>query len=224
MFFSTTQVLELVKIPLTSAQKKMGDELRLAMGAALDELSMRLKSKSFIVAYSQTIASGKRETTLRGESDDLRYLFALKMGSGSEERVLEYKDPDTFLRTYDAGDAPAGNPSFFTIIKSADGYPTVRYDVPLTVAATLVTYYYKDITPDGVSFARSIAAVAAGTQAYFFGLGSESGDRAYSHFKELAALARSSDSFLAHEPTEVLLPRQDRQIRAEIKSLQLDRR
>ncbi len=224
MFFDTTQVLELVKIPLSSADKKKGDELRLAMGAALDELSMRLKSKSYIVSYSQTIAAAARQTTLRGKSDDLRYLFALKMGSGSEGRVLEYKDPDTFLRTYDASNAPAGSPNFFTIIKSEDGYPIVRYNVPLVGAEALVTYYYKDITPDGVSFARSIAAVAAGTQAYFFGLGSEQGDRAYSHFKELAALARSSDSFLAHEPTGVQLSRQDKTIRVEIKGLQLNRR
>lgn len=223
MFFSVTQVLDLVKISLSVADKKRTKQMRLAMGAALDELSMRLKSKSFITSYSTSLAAATREETLRGENDDLRYLFALKIGTGSQERVLDYKDPNTFLQDYDDADIPAAYPNFFTIIKSSDGYPTIRLSAPLSTAETLVVYYYKDITPDNVSFARSIAAVAVGTKAYFFGLETEAGERAYSHFRELAALARASDSFLSEDPTEILLSRQDRVIRNELKNLQLDR-
>lgn len=210
MYFDYAQVVKLVKLPMTSSERKRGDDIRLAMSAALDELSMRLKSKSFLTSYTVSLAAATKETTLSGNNEDLRYIFALKIGSDENERFMEYVDVNDFLRTYSEGEA-AGFANRWTQIKAAEGYPTVKFERPLLQSETLTVYYWVDITPDNVSSARSMAAIALGTQAYFYGTGTEQGSVYYSRFQDIAALARASDDF-THDPVSVQLLSKDQRL------------
>ncbi len=223
MIFSTEQVMDLVKLSLTPQEKKRTADIRLAMGAALDELSMRLKSQSFLTSYSQTVSADTRTLQLKGNNDDLRYLFALKMGTGSEERILSYIEQQSFLRDYDSSDAADGVPAVYTILNSSEGFPVVKFDRALDVSQTLITYYYVDITPDNMTFSKSMSAVAAGTLAYFFGPTTVRGAPSYLQFQQLASLARASDDPLASEPTDILLSRQDRNLNRIIRTKQIAR-
>lgn len=224
MYFDYAEVVKLMKLPMKPAQRKQNNNIRLAISAALDELSMRLRSTSFITSYSTSLAVATRETTLRGENEDLRFIYALKIGSGSYERVLEHVEPGEFLRSYDDADESAGYAGKWTQIKSSDGYPTIRFNKPLSVAETLVTYYWTDMTPDNIAVGRSISAVAAGGLKYFFGAHTPEGAVYDAQFRQLAALARSSDEFTPNVQRPMPLPADLRLIRNTLATLSVRRR
>lgn len=224
MIFDKTQAVKIVKLPMTNVERTKTGDITLAMGAALDELSMRLRSKSFIRSYETTVSAAARSHDVTGESDDLRSIFALKLGSNEYQRVLEYVRPQKFLRRYDGPDASAGRPNKYTQIVSAEGYPTIKFNLPLEVAEVLKVYYYMDITPDNISASRSIAAVVAGTQAYFWGIRSAKGESYYEAFEKLAALARASDTFISTAPTEFTISEELRSIMAVAHGIRYGRR
>ena len=224
MIFDETAVLKLVKVNLTAAQKTKTEGLRLSMACALDDLSMRLRSASGIKSYTVSVSANSREVTLRGEADDLRYIFALKIGSGDYERILKYRDPELFLEKYEDEDATADYAKYYTQITASDGFPVIRFSEPLAAAETLTVYYYVDVTPDNMVFMRSISAVVAGTLAYFHGVDSERGIALYMQFKELAALARASDNFQPDRASPINLDRETRDIMAEQHSLRSARK
>lgn len=214
MIFDKTQAIELVKQPMTGIERGKTTQITLAMGAALDELSMRLRSKSFLHSYEETVSANARTFDVRGEADDLRSIFAIKLGSGTSQRVLEWVEEQEFLRDHDDPDEVAGEPNKYTQLVSVEGYPQIKFNKPLDSAETIKVYYYQDMTPDNLSAGRSIAAVVAGTQAYFWGIGSEKGLPYYQSFKALAALSRASDTFIPTAPTEMRISEELRTIMA----------
>ncbi len=224
MIFDKASCLSLVKLALSVKDKKRTGDQELAMGGALDDLSLRLRSKSFLTSYDVTVADAARTKELRGDNDDLRGIFALKIGTGSTARVLEYRDPQQFLRTHDASDATAGKPNFFTILTASEGFPTVKFNIPLDGAETMTVYYYLELSPDNVSASRSIAAVTAGTLAYFYGIGEAAGVPYYAQFVQLASLSRASDTFTPETSGVFRLSKEDQAIRRTIGGIRPNRR
>ena len=224
MIFDFVSCMKLVKIPLKTADRRRTAELTLAMGAALDELAMRLRSKSFISSYGITLSAATRETTLTGVNNDLRQIFALTLGAGVHYRVMIYRDPQQFLRDHNDPRASAGYPVYFTQLVASGGAPTVRFSEPLVASETLKVYYFQDMTTDNISAARSISAVSQGTLAYFFGLTEGAGLNYYNSFHELAALSRAADTFLPNAPVEMGLSREDKAIRRTVRNIQANRR
>lgn len=212
MIFDKTQAMKLVKQPMTNVERSKTSQLTLAMGVALDDLSMRLRSKGFMRSYETTISANARTHNITGENNDLRSIFALKLGSDSFQRVLEYVEPQEFLRDYDSPEAATGRPNKYTQLISDGGYPTLRFNKPLVVAEVLKVYYYTDMTPDNISAGRSISAVVTGTQAYFWGIQSVKGAPYYDAFEKLAALARASDTYIPTAPTEMRISQELRTI------------
>jgi len=212
MLFDKATAIRAIKLPMTSKDQRRNADIELALGAALDELSLMLRSKSFLRSYTSTATADDRDFTARGDNDDLRSIFAVKMGSAADFRVLEYIDPQQFLRDNDSGDATSANPSGFTQVTSSEGYPIIRFNVPPLTAESLTIYYYADFTPDNISMARSISAVVAGAQAYFYGIASDIGAGYHSQFRRLAILSRAADTFMPHAPIQFELSRQDKTI------------
>ncbi len=224
MLFDKAIVLEAVKLDMEPKDKRKTAEHELAMGLALDDLSMRLRSQSFITSYTTSVSSDSREVTVRGDNDDLRFIFAITMGTGTDYRVMEFENAQQFLRDHNSPEASAGKPDRFTILESSEGYPTVRFNKPLASTETMKVYYYLDVTPDNISASRSVACVTAGTKAYFYGISSEKGAINYAQFQNLAALSRASDTFTPRGTKEIHLSREDKMIRSTVKSLQRGRR
>lgn len=211
--FDKAAVFQLVDQGLEPGQRRMTTSKELALAACLDELGQRMRSKGFIRSYTATVTANTRSYTVRGDSDDLKSIYALKIGSGDEQRVLEYTDPQQFLRDYDDPNATAGMPSRFTVLVADEGFPVVRFNCPLESAESLLVYYHISLTPDNVGLARSISAAVAGTLAYFFGTTTEAGVGHYQRFRELVKLGREADSFTPDVSTEFRLCKQDRDIR-----------
>lgn len=225
MVFDQTSVLDLAKLALTKDDKRRTDDLRLAMSAACDEMVLRLRSHSFIRSYTSNLAINTRSTTLTGEEYDLKYIFALKIGSGDEQQVLIPVDEQQFLRDYDNPSESASLPTHYSILVANDnGYPTIKFNCPLESPEVLTVYYYIDITTENVSAAKSITAITAGTLAYFFGTKSEQGAQYHNEFKEMCALMRGADTFDITKPKEFTLSREDKNIRSTFRNLQLDRK
>ncbi len=226
-------VIKRAKMALYGADKKNTTELELALASALDDLSMRLKSEAFITNYTETVPSGSRTHTLTGQFNELKRIFALKLGDGTEQRVLEYVNPQQFLREHDRPDAvvtpSVGNPNKYTILDSDDGHPIVKFNLPLAQAETITVYHYVELTVNNVAASRSAAALVAGTIAYFCGIKNPllqnpdgttkrpSGSSYYTEFKSLAALSRASDTFTPLETKEFELSKQDKRIRSTVK-------
>ena len=223
MIFDKASAIKMVKVSMSAVDKRRSQDIELSMGVALDELAMRMRSEAFVLSYTETFAADARTKTLKGNNLDLRSIFALKLGTGSDQRVLEYRNAQQFLRDHDAPDTATGAPSLWTILVFEDGFPTIKVNVPLAKAETLTVYYYVDMTPDNVGVSRSIAAVVSGTLAHFYGIDSEKGVPNYQRFKELAALAKGSDT--ASPETQSILPlsREDKTLRAVIRTMQTGR-
>jgi len=224
MIFDKASAIKMVRVSLSSADKRRSEDIELSMGVALDEAAMRMRSAAFVLSYTLTFATGERTKTLTGNNNDLRSIFALKLGGGSTQRVLEYRTPQQFLRDHDDPSAGAGQPTFWTILVSEDGFPVVKVNVPLKTSETLTIYYYVVMTPDNVGVARSISAIVSGTLAHFYGIGTEQGIAHYQRFKELVVLARSSDTHSPEAQNTLPLSREDKTLRGVIRNMQIQRR
>jgi hypothetical protein len=224
MFFSKAEVVKTVSLGLSQADQKRVSDINIAMIAALDELSLRLKSVGFLNFYEEDVPAGTRTLTLNGNSNDLRYIFALQIGSGESRRVLDYKEPREFIDLYDDPAAEVGLPERFTVLATTDGFPTVAFDRPVESVETLKTYYYCDITPENVAVAKSVAAVSIGTLAYFYGLGTDVGKGLHEEFKAMARLSREADDYTAKPTRPIPMNKEDRYIRAVINSIAQARR
>jgi hypothetical protein len=219
--FDKAKALQLIRMGMDPASQRRVQDHELALAAALDELSMRMRSASFLYSYTETIAAQARTATLTGENDDLRSVFALKLGSGTEQRVLEYTEPQVFLRDYDSPAKEVGRPARYTILQATDdGNFTVKFDCPLESSELLTCYYYRMVTPDNLDVARNVNAAVAGALAYFYGKATAMGAAYAAQFRELAALSRASDSPLQDAAVQFYLPQQDREIRKIQKILQ----
>lgn len=211
--FDKAAVFTIVDQALDPTNRRKTQAKEVALAVCMDQMGQMLRSRGFIRSYEESLAKDTRTATIRGESYDLRSIFALKLGTGTTARILEYIDPQQFLRDYDNSDEDAGLPTKFTILKAEDGYPEVKFECPLLTADTLTVYYHVELTPDNMAMSRSISAAAAGTLAWFFGIATEPGQVYYMQFKELVRLSREADTFLPEAPLEFRLPRQDRNIR-----------
>ncbi len=224
MLFEKSAVIDLVKAVLSDKDKRRSGDLELALGGALDDFSMRVHSQNQVKSYSVSVAVNDREATLTGDNSDLKNIFALQIGSGDDQRILDYTEPDQFLRLYDTGLASKGQQSRFTIIKSDAGFPVIRFNVPAEKAETMKVYYYTELGPDNIGIAKSKTALVAGTLAYFFGTASEAGQGYYATFIHLTAMARASDDFMDDRMIQMQLSKQDKQYMGIIKSRKAGRR
>jgi len=211
--FDKAAVFQVVNQALSPAERRRTEAKEFALSVCMDEMGQRLRSASFIRSYTTSLAADTRETTLTGDNYDLRSLFALKLGTGDNARVLEYTSPQQFLRDFDDPEQDAGLPYRFTVIKSSDGYPTVKFECPMLSTETLTVYYHVELTPDNMAMSRSISAAAAGTLAWFFGIATESGQIYHAQFLQLIRLGREADTFTPNAPTEFRLSKQDRNLR-----------
>ncbi|MCK5612804.1 hypothetical protein KAR91_63615 [Candidatus Pacearchaeota archaeon] len=223
MIFDKASALKMVKVSMSAVDKRRSEDIELSMGVALDEMAMRMRSSAFVLSYTETLAAGERTKTLKGNNLDLRSIFALKLGSGSTQRVLEYRESQQFLRDHDDPSAGAGQPTFWTILVFSEGFPTIKVNVPEKSSETLTVYYYVDMTPDNVGVSRSISAVVSGTLAHFYGIDSEKGVNNYQRFKELTALARASDTASPEAQSILPLSREDKKLRSVIRTMQIQR-
>ena len=224
MLFDLVAVEDSIKISLSSVDRKRGSDITLSIGLALDDMSMRLRSRSYLTNYEETISADAREATLRGDNDDLRAIFAIQMGSGVDQRMLRYVEEQQFLRDHNSATISASQPTIFTVLGSTEGFPTVRFNVPLQTAETLKAYHFLELSPQNISAARSISAVVSLSLGYFYGVGSEGGQAHYARGRELVVLSRSSDSFTPEATIPIKLSREDQTIRREINSLARQRR
>lgn len=223
MILDKTQIIALAMQDLAPADRKNSVRLEGAFAAALEDLGLRLRSKGMLKSYTTTVAASTRSLSLSGENDDLKHIYALKWGSGENERVLEYVNDKQFLDQYDSSQASAGYPSKFTILGGDDGFPVVKFDVPTLIAESLLVYFLPELSPDNIGLARSSIALVSGTVAYFYGKGTEIGLPYYQQFKELAALSKSNQDFLEDPHQEMPLNKEDHNIRVVFRSMQLRR-
>lgn len=232
-------VINRAAMSLIDTDQNRTDDLEVALTMALDDLSMRLKSQAFLTTYEETIATNTRTHTLTGEFNELKRIFALKLGDDIEQRVLSYVNPQQFLNNLDAPDSvstTAGNPNKYTILVSDDGHPIIKFNTPTAKSETLTVYHFVELTVNNLAASRSSAALVAGTIAYFCGIATHainnpdgslkrpSGAGYYVRFKELAALARASDTFTPEVTREFVLSEQDHIIRRTFKGIQRGRR
>lgn len=212
MIFDKKQVIDGVKLALMPKEKVRSGAMNLALGLCLDDMCMRLKSTSFLEVTTESMTAGDRTITLAGANNDLRYIFSLKLAASTNGLPLERKDQKIFLRDHDDPNAEAGEPTFYTVLTSDYGKPTVKFDRPLQTDDTLTVYYFSDMTPENITKARSVAAAVAGTTAYFFGIKSDRGAPYYDSYRELVMLARASDNFESIAPSGFQMSDADRQI------------
>ena len=216
------------------------DELEVALSMALNDLSARLRSQAYLTSDTDTIAKGSRTHTIKGQYSDAKRIFALKLGGDSTQRVLEFEEPQQFLRDYDAPDASAGSPTRYTILGSSDGFATIKFNVPLESAETLTVYHFVEFSTNNIAQVRCASAVVAGTIAYFCGIATPavyvydpiekantikrpSGEKYYAAFEKLAKLSKSADSFTPVAPKQFELAGQDKAIRNTMKNIQRGR-
>ena len=212
MQFNKASTLELVRRSLSPRERKDISGQELALGMAIDDLATRLRSSQFLRSYDLSVASNKREKTVPGENNDLAHIFALKLGTGDKQRTLEYIDPQSFLRDFDAPDATAGDPNKYTILTySTDGWPVVKFEVPLDGADTMKVIYWLEVTPE-TPVPMPAAALVQGTLAYFWGTSSEKGFPTYERFKEAARMERAAADMNPNAQKRFRLSREDRSV------------
>ena len=236
MILDLTTIEASVKDQLTDPNEK-ADKNRIlrAINNCLDDLSTRLVTKGLLTSYEVTIPVSTREYTILGEASDLRYLFYLKYGTGDLQVLLEYVDPEEFLRRYDNPSASVGVPKFFTIVDQAFGDPIIKFDKPTESSDTLVIFYAIDYSSANLGNLRSGSAVIAGTLGWFWGISDGRADpvtgqfipgrgqRSYGIYIELVKLMKASDHFIAKVKPKVGMNTFDRGVR-EIQGNIRDRR
>jgi len=223
MLFNKDAALKLMQVSMAPADKARTGDQNVAMVGALDDLSMRLRSMGFLTSYEETVASGSRSHTAKGSNEDIRSIFAVKIGSGTEQVVLDYIPPKEFIAKYDSPETTAAMPTVFTIESSTDGFPNLKFDCPLASDETIKIWYFRGIVPENVALSKSLAAVAVGSLAYFYGTQSAVGQPYYQQFQMLAKLSRDTDDYMAKMTTEIPLNRADHEIRLEINALHSER-
>ena len=215
MILDLTTIKASVKDQLrTATEKADGKRITRAINNCLDDLSTRLVTKGMLTTYDVTVSASSRTYTIVGEANDLRYLFALKYGSGALQKGLTYVDPEEFIRKYDDPSAAVGVPKYFTILDNDAGDPVIKFNVPTSASDTLVIFYAIDYTSNNLNQLRSGSAVIAGVLAWFWGIADGGqGERSYLIYLELVKAMRSSDHFLVREKKKVGLNTFDRGIR-----------
>lgn len=207
MILDLATIQSSVKDQLDPAEKADLQRLNRAIANCLDDYSTRLVSVGVLTSYEDTVTAGSRTFTITGQGGDLRYLYALKFGSGESQSPLVYVDTGEFLRLYDNPAADSGVPSYFTILNNDAGDPIVKFDRPTSAADTLVIYYAVDYSPNNLAQLRSGSAIISGTLAWFWGISDGKfdptgafvpgrGSRAYGVYLDLVKQARASDHFL----------------------------
>lgn len=156
-----------------------------ALVVCLDNLSNRLRSSGMLVSAETTVASAARTASNLGDAAYVRYIFAVKIGSGNTEKVLTFSPMDVFIREHDSPAAESGTPEYYTVLADGTtGQPTIKFDRPLSESMTLKVYFHPELTPDNMALARSLAAVSDGTLAHFFGIATEVGKNFYESYKD----------------------------------------
>lgn len=212
------------------------DELGIALSMALADLSARLRSQAYLSIDTDTIAGGNRTHVIKGKFQDAKRIFALKLGDGVNERVLNFIDPQEFLRNYDSPDATAGSPLKYTILNSSSGFAEIKFEAPLEISETLTVYYFTEFTPDNIALVKCTQAVVAGTVAYFCGIATPaiykydpisksnvlkrpSGKGYYDAFEKQAKLSRAADDYTPYAPIQKKLSIQDKNILGTVKNI-----
>lgn len=197
MIFDKTTVIEAVKKTLTATERSQKKKIDFALAVCLDDLSLRLRSDSYLTSYTTTISTGEQTATLTGDNMDLQSIYALVIESGTTKRTLTWKDQRMFLRDLESNSSniTAGIPEYFTQLGSDAGHPTVKFERQLDTSATLTVYYFADMTPNNVSKARAISPIVNGTLAYFYGFSTQKGSAYYANYEKLVTLLRSSDKY-----------------------------
>ena len=208
-----------VKLGMSSTDKARQEDIELAMILCLDDLANKLKSKSHMLNYDVTVSVDDRTKTLTGNNNDLKYIFAIKYGTGTEQVLMTYIDQKKFFVNYDSPSATSGTPSVFTILSSSEGFPIVKFNVPADSATTMTVYYYPDITPDNISFGRSAGMIVVGTKAYFYGIETDRGNNLYQQYKELVMGSRAGDHFMDRPGRRFEMSQADQDIRTVIKNI-----
>lgn len=223
MILDKAQIIKLVQLDLTPVDAKNLSRIETALAGALEEMGLRLHTANMLKSYTETVTAGDREITLYGENQDLYSLFALKMGTGADERVLTYREKLKFIHDHDSSSATADLPTIFTILGSTDGKPNVKFDCPASATETLTVYYFPDMSSENLAMARSATALATGTVAYFKGRNTPEGLPYYEQFKELTQLARGSQEMFDRQYYELHLNKEDASIRSVVKTIQTRR-
>ena len=201
MPFDLSEVREDIRSQLSGAEKRAVKQIDIALGLCLDDLAMRMQGKATITNYTVSVAKSTRTVTLSGNNDDLQYLWILKWSTGDNQKVLNYVAPKRFMEDgYDNPGASANIPSYYTIMDSDDGMPTIKFNCPTSAADTLTVYYHRELTPQGIARLRHKTPIVLGTLAYFHGKGTEGGEALYAQYREAVKLARESDPFLDKGP------------------------
>jgi hypothetical protein len=199
MIFDKSQVEDLIKQNLSSAEKRQSGKINISIAAALDEMMTLMQPRAMVRKQEVSISTDDRTKTLSGINNDLNQIYYLKYGTGDEQAVLEFVSVSRFLDLYDNPSADSGVPTKYTIIESSSGFPVVKFDVPAEEADTLIVYYFVDPDPDMISHFRSAAAIVHGALAFFWGTSTEKGAVAHGNFKSLIKAAREADNW-HHNP------------------------
>lgn len=213
MIFDKATVIAGIKDQLKPADKSKGKKIDRSLAFALDDYTLRLADSGLLTNYDVPVAANDRSVAIPGENDDLKYLFAVKYGTGDDQIVLTHVDKKQFLRDHDNPSAAAADPKFFMVLANDEGFPVVKFNVPALSATTMTVYYYPDMTAENLGQTRSGVAVMAGGVAYFYGIASEVGVVQYALFEKLSALSKGSDHFLRGVEKTFGLSKFDRDVR-----------
>jgi len=224
------------------ADKNRTRDIEQSMSMALADLSSRLRSQAYMTYYTETVAAAARTFIVEGQYGDAKRIFAIKLGSGTTERVLEYDDPQQFLRSdSDSSAATAGRPTRYTILNSVDGNPVLKFNCPLVASETITIYHFVEFTVDNIAMVKCSSAVVVGTLAYFCGISTPaiykydpisqsnvvkrpSGEKYYQAFEKLVKLSKAADTATPYVSNQFELSGQDKNIRSVIKDIQRGRK
>lgn len=220
MQFDKTTIVAGMKMAMAPVEKAKTAQINLSIALCLDDISMKLQSIGMMTSYDVTIAADTRTVTIDGSGSDMRNLYALKYGTGNDQKVLIYVEPRQFMAKYDNPSQAAGTPAYFTILESSEGYPVVKFDVPALSATTMTVYYFMDYHEGNMGYGRSAVAIVAGSLAWFWGIADGGkGQNYYERYKELLASMRAADTFLPKETSMFTMSKADRDIRGVIRTI-----
>lgn len=214
MIFDKSTIIAGMKMGMEPDDKARTDDIELAIGLCLDDLSTRLVSKGFLSAYDVPLTAGVRDKELTGANDDLNYIFAIKYTEGSTIAWLEYYGQEVFLRDYDLSTELSGPPTIWTFFSANDGYPVIKLDRNPAANSELTVYYYPSYTPDNVQMARSASAILAGALAYFYGIENPKGAPYYQRFERGAFRMRAADDYRAKPISRIVMSKDDLAIKS----------
>lgn len=213
MPFSFVSVVEDVKRQLPPDDARQINRIESAVNLALYDMAARMKSINQVRNYDISVAASTRTVTVEGEYADIRYIWFVKYGTGSEQKPLEYVAPEFFVEKYDDPSVAVGTPTYYSILTNDYGKPVVKFDVPTEQADTLTVYYFCEPTQQNISRFRSPTAIITGALAYFYGKATEIGTKLYQDFKEMVALERESDPHMADPDRRFKMNKFDREVR-----------